>query len=80
MGKRALPRAADRNRAKRRVRETFRVLRPELPPLDIVVIVTRAPESGWRDELTLGFRELARRAESESAQQHSGQTTEQKTD
>lgn len=42
VGKRALPRAHDRNRAKRVLRETFRQRRPELPAMDIVVQVTGA--------------------------------------
>lgn len=40
VGKRALPRAKDRNRAKRVLRETFRRQRATLPPMDIVVQVT----------------------------------------
>lgn len=40
VGKRAVPRAHDRNRAKRVLRETFRRRRRELPSMDIVVQVT----------------------------------------
>lgn len=40
VGKRALRRAVDRNRAKRVIRETFRVNRRDLPGMDIVVQVT----------------------------------------
>jgi ribonuclease P protein component len=39
VGKRALRRAVDRNRARRVLRETFRTLREELPEMDIVVQV-----------------------------------------
>lgn len=39
VGKRALPRAHERNRAKRVLRETFRRRRGSLPPMDIVVQV-----------------------------------------
>lgn len=40
VGKRALPKAHQRNRAKRVLRETFRRRRPGLPAMDIVVQVT----------------------------------------
>lgn len=40
VGKRALPRAHERNRAKRVLRETFRRRRRALPAMDIVVQVT----------------------------------------
>ena len=39
--KRVLKRAVDRNRAKRQIRESFRLARPGLPAWDIVVVVTR---------------------------------------
>ena len=37
--KRVLKRAVDRNRAKRQIRESFRLARPGLPAWDIVIIV-----------------------------------------
>ena len=40
VGKRALPRAHQRNRAKRVIRDTFRRRRTGLPAMDIVVQVT----------------------------------------
>ena len=40
IGKRAVRRAVDRNRAKRVLRETFRTRRLELPWVDIVVQLT----------------------------------------
>jgi len=40
VGKRALPRAHERNRAKRVLRETFRRRRATLPAMDIVIQVT----------------------------------------
>jgi len=40
VGKRALPRAHERNRAKRVLRETFRRRRAALPAMDIVIQVT----------------------------------------
>ena len=38
-----MPRAVDRNRAKRLVRETFRQTRGRLPGVDVVVQVRRCP-------------------------------------
>jgi ribonuclease P protein component len=43
VGKRHCPRAVDRNRIKRMVRETFRVRRCRLPALDIVIQLVRTP-------------------------------------
>jgi len=43
VGKRHAPRAVDRNRVKRLVRETFRLRRPRLPAMDIVIQLTGAP-------------------------------------
>ncbi len=40
VGKRALARASERNRAKRVLREVFRRQRAALPPMDIVIQVT----------------------------------------
>jgi ribonuclease P protein component len=40
IGKRQLPRAVDRNRVKRVVRESFRRIRVALPPIDVVVQLT----------------------------------------
>jgi ribonuclease P protein component len=40
IGKRAVRRAVDRNRAKRVLRETFRIRRRELASVDIVVQLT----------------------------------------
>jgi len=45
VGRRQLARAVDRNRVKRRVRESFRKARPRLPRFDIVVQLVR-PVSG----------------------------------
>ena len=44
IGKRAVRRAVDRNRAKRVLRETFRTRRLELPCVDIVVQLTGPAE------------------------------------
>ena len=41
--KKVMPRAVDRNRAKRLVRETFRQTRRRLPGVDVVVQVRRCP-------------------------------------
>ena len=46
VAKRLLPRAVDRNRVKRCVRETFRVQRLDLPPCDFVVRLIAKPVLG----------------------------------
>ena len=46
VAKRLLPRAVDRNRVKRCVRETFRVQRQGLPPCDFVVRLIAKPVPG----------------------------------
>jgi ribonuclease P protein component len=52
VGKRALPRAHERNRARRVLRETFRRRRASLPAMDIVVQVTGDDASeGYRASL-----------------------------
>ncbi len=43
VGKRQLPRAVDRNRVKRHIRESFRHARAALPAVDIVVRLVRDP-------------------------------------
>jgi len=45
-GKRIAPRAVDRNRVKRLVRQAFRKARQGLPGMDIVVQLRRAPAPG----------------------------------
>lgn len=45
--KRVAPRAVDRNRAKRLVRETFRQLRHRLGGMDVVVELRRCPAQGF---------------------------------
>jgi ribonuclease P protein component len=47
-GKRVAPNAVDRNRVKRMVREAFRLSRPLLHGLDIVVQLRRRPGRGAR--------------------------------
>lgn len=46
VAKRLLPRAVDRNRVKRCVRETFRLRRLDLPACDFVVRLIAKPEAG----------------------------------
>lgn len=46
VAKRLLPRAVDRNRIKRRVRETFRLQRQDLPACDFVIRVVAKPVAG----------------------------------
>jgi ribonuclease P protein component len=43
VGKKLLKRAVDRNRVKRIIREQFRRLRPQLPPVDLVVRLAVKP-------------------------------------
>jgi ribonuclease P protein component len=60
------PRAVDRNRAKRLVRETFRVIRQRLAGMDIVVRLRRCPPpcaaAAARAELTRLLAELSVRS------------------
>jgi ribonuclease P protein component len=59
VGKRALRRAHDRNRAKRVLRDTFRRRRQGLPPMDIVIQVTGgAGNRAYRDALEALLSEL----------------------
>lgn len=63
--KRVSPRAVDRNRAKRLVREVFRVMRPRLTGIDVVVQVRRWSPRGSvaaaRADLVRLLEELAAR-------------------
>lgn len=63
VSKKVLPRAVDRNRLKRRLRELFRLRQPNWPSgYDVVVIGrSRAAQAGW-PELNECFALLARRA------------------
>lgn len=62
-GKRVAPRAVDRNRAKRLIREVFRTVRGRLPGADIVVQLRRweprASAAQARTELVRLLEELA---------------------
>jgi ribonuclease P protein component len=55
-GRKAMPRAVDRNRCKRLVREVFRAARPMLAALDVVVFCRRAVTAR---EKAAGRQELA---------------------
>jgi ribonuclease P protein component len=65
-GKRVAPRAVDRNRAKRLVREMFRTMRHRLNGIDVVVQLRRWPPRGSvataRAELARLLEELAARS------------------
>lgn len=43
VGKKLLKRAVDRNRVKRVIREQFRQVRPQLPPVDLIVRLANKP-------------------------------------
>jgi ribonuclease P protein component len=59
VGKRALRRAHERNRAKRVLRDTFRRQREALPPMDIVILVTGdAGNRAFRESLEALLSEL----------------------
>ena len=64
VSKKVAPRAVDRNRIKRLVREAFRHDRQRLGGNDLVVMARRCPpRAGWasaREELTAVFAQLAR--------------------
>lgn len=64
-GRKALPRAVDRNRSKRLVREVFRAARPMLAALDVVVLcrsaVARREQSAGREELAALFATVSAR-------------------
>jgi ribonuclease P protein component len=68
--------AVERNRWKRRVRESFRLSQAELPSLDFVLIA-RAPAPPSLDCLTEGFSQLARRIERRITKM--GQSTDRHT-
>ncbi len=61
ISKRAARRAVDRNRIKRVVRESFRHRRPELPPLDIVVMARPAAATAGTEELNRALDKLWQR-------------------
>lgn len=59
VGKRALRRAHERNRAKRVLRETFRRHRPTLPAMDMVIQVTGdASNQDYREALLALFQDM----------------------
>jgi ribonuclease P protein component len=65
VGRKVAPRAVDRNRIKRLVRETFRQVRWRMGSNDLVVLARRCPaRPGWdaaRGELAAVFAHLAQR-------------------
>lgn len=70
VGKRALPRAHERNRAKRVLRELFRRRRSTLPAMDVVVQVTGDDSNaGYRASFEALLSQLARIAQEPTAQE-----------
>ena len=59
IGKRQLKRAVDRNRVKRLVRESFRITRTNLPPVDVVVQLIRPPDDRLRHDVAGIWTRLA---------------------
>nr|WP_301289098.1 ribonuclease P protein component [Natronocella acetinitrilica] len=59
--KRAVPRAVDRNRIKRQVRESFRLNRSRLPPMDVVVLARAAARSATGPDLKQALGRLWQR-------------------
>jgi ribonuclease P protein component len=49
ISRKTAPRAVDRNRVRRKLREVVRALRPGLPPLDVIVRVKRARNRADQD-------------------------------
>ena len=63
IAKRVLPRAVDRNRIKRCIRETFRLQRQHLPGCDFVVRLLSKPEAGHETrDLARTLKRAAQRA------------------
>ena len=61
VSRRVAPRAVDRNRIRRQVRETFRRVRPELPPVDFVVLARAPARSATRGQLRAALNQLWQR-------------------
>lgn len=64
IAKKSVPRAVDRNRIKRIVREHFRQHQHELPPLDLVVMARRdtagSPNDSLRKSLAAHWKKVSR--------------------
>jgi ribonuclease P protein component len=61
VAKRVWRRSVDRNRAKRAIREQFRITQSSLPGVDVVVqVMDRASDAEFREHLVAAFHYLAR--------------------
>lgn len=61
VSRRVAPRAVDRNRIRRQVRETFRQVRPDLVAADFVVLARPAARGASRSELRAALNQLWQR-------------------
>jgi ribonuclease P protein component len=71
-GRKAAPRAVDRNRGKRLIREWFRAVRSELAGLDVIVQLRTPLRESDNDALRAELRQLLDRLRAAGARQSHG--------